>query len=589
MEKDPAAVAGCLDDVADILRHCNRAARKPGAGFLEWRTPPEIAPLRLQSHRGSTSAVPQPSTLIEGKYEILGKIREGGMGTIYRVRHRLLDEIRVVKVMNPQALASEEMKRSFVEEARTATRLKHANIATIHDFALDEEGKAYLVMEFIDGINLADLLIRKGPPGLVLSLEIAHQTLLALSYLHRRNIVHRDIAPDNLMLTYDEDSQPIVKLIDLGIAKALDRPGEMTTTGVFLGKLKYASPEQFGSLSAGEKLDGRSDLYSFGVVLYEMLTGIRPFFGESPTELLRAHLFNPPIPFSKSDPDGKVPPEVRAVVLRALEKRREDRFLSADEFDREIVLLKQRFARPDDLENPKKILSTIQLMPSAPGSEITVTPSAQDRLDLHFAASATPLPASAGPVAVPPPSPRAPGAETGKHAGSPTGAARPRTRLFLLVAGAVILLAGFVAIRSWTRRPAPIPAAAPTPAGLSAPTASSAREPETTVPAAPNPETSAAAVEEPVPTPIMQPTAPPAATAVPRGEDPQLLKDAMNARALAGEARRRAEAAQASRHAGALYEAGRSKEKEGRRLLAQGQYVSARAVFEAGTLAFRNA
>ena len=166
-----------------------------------------------------------PGTLIEGKYEILGKIREGGMGTIYRVRHRLLDEIRVVKVLKPQALSSEEMKRRFVEEARTATRLKHPNIGTIHDFALDEEGKAYLVMEYIDGVNLADLLKRQGPPGIALSLEVAHQTLLALGYLHRKNVVHRDIAPDNLMLTHDEDRKPLVKLIDLGIAKTLDRPG----------------------------------------------------------------------------------------------------------------------------------------------------------------------------------------------------------------------------------------------------------------------------------------------------------------------------------------------------------------------------
>src|SRR5438477_8173685 len=127
-----------------------------------------------------------------------GIIQQAGMGTISRVRQRILDEIRLVKVMDPQTFASEEMKRRLMEEARTATRLKHANIATIHDFALDEEGKAYLVMEFIDGVNLADLLMRKGPPGLGLSLEIAHQTLLALGYLHRRNIVHRDIAPDNL-------------------------------------------------------------------------------------------------------------------------------------------------------------------------------------------------------------------------------------------------------------------------------------------------------------------------------------------------------------------------------------------------------
>src|SRR6476659_1715349 len=140
-------------------------------------------------------------TLLEGKYEILDRLREGGMGTIYRVRHRLLDEVRVIKVMRPHAVADKDLKRRFFEEARTATRLKHPNICTILDFALDDEGTAYLVMEFIDGVNLSELLGVKGPPGIALALEIAHQTLLALGYLYRRNVVHRDIAPDNIMVS----------------------------------------------------------------------------------------------------------------------------------------------------------------------------------------------------------------------------------------------------------------------------------------------------------------------------------------------------------------------------------------------------
>ena len=124
--------------------------------------------------------MPQPGTFIEGKYEIVEKIREGGMGSIYKVRHRLLDEIRVVKVMKPTVVADAEMKHRFVEEAKTATRLKHPNICTIHDFAIDEDGTAYLVMEYIDGVNLADLLRSEGRPGLALTLQIAHQALLAL-------------------------------------------------------------------------------------------------------------------------------------------------------------------------------------------------------------------------------------------------------------------------------------------------------------------------------------------------------------------------------------------------------------------------
>ena len=266
--------------------------------------------------------MPVAGTLIEGKYEILEKIREGGMGTIYKVRHRLLDEVRVVKVMRPQIGADEELKRRFTQEAKTATRLKHPNIGAILDFALDSDGMAYIVMEFIDGVNLAELLKASGPPGVPMTLEIAHQSLSALGFLHRKNVVHRDVAPDNLMLTHDDDGHPQVKLIDLGIAKPLDRTINLTSTGVFLGKLKYSSPEQLGGLAEGETLDGRSDLYSLGVALYELLTGQLPFPGESPRELFAAHLFKDPLPFSVTDPSNRVPEEVRAVVRKAMEKER---------------------------------------------------------------------------------------------------------------------------------------------------------------------------------------------------------------------------------------------------------------------------
>jgi eukaryotic-like serine/threonine-protein kinase len=336
--------------------------------------------------------VQRPKLLLEGKYEILAKIREGGMGTIYKVRHRLLDEIRVVKVMQPHVVADADLKRRFLEEAKTAIRLKHPNICTIFDFAVDEDGTAYLVMEYIDGVNLADLLRSRGRLGVPLTIEIAHQALLALGYLHRKSVIHRDVAPDNLMLTHDEEGGPVIKLIDLGIAKAANRSMDMTATGVFLGKLKYASPEQYGTLSRGERLDGRSDLYGLGIVLYELLTGVRPFVGESPAELLRAHLFMPPIAFSETDREGKVPPELREAIFKALEKKREDRYTSADEFDREIVSLRDRYAHPDDLESTMSILSTMRsTQPAAPD---TVTPSAQDRLNRQFGPLTTPSPST---------------------------------------------------------------------------------------------------------------------------------------------------------------------------------------------------
>jgi serine/threonine-protein kinase len=334
--------------------------------------------------------VVQPGTLLEGKYEILDKIREGGMGSIYRVRHRLLEEIRVVKVMKPNVVADEDLRRRFVEEARTATRLKHTNICTIHDFAIDDTGMAFLVMEFIDGVSVSDLLKLHGRPALPLALEIAHQSLLALGFLHRKGIVHRDVAPDNIMLARDEQGGPLVKLIDLGIAKVAEAPVEATATGVFLGKLKYASPEQYGSLPRGHKLDGRSDLYGLGIVLYELLTGVLPFEGDTVVELLKAHVFSPPRPFSQSDPEGRVPTELRGAVLKALEKKREDRFENAEEFDREVLAIRSRYTRPEDLEETRVALARIR--PSGGTRVESATPSAQGEMDRQFAAVKTPTP-----------------------------------------------------------------------------------------------------------------------------------------------------------------------------------------------------
>src|SRR5262249_50584979 len=197
------------------------------------------------------------------------------MGAVYKVRHRLLDEVRVVKVVRPQNEGKSATER-FLHEAKIAIRLRHPNAAVLHDFAVDEEGTAFIVMEFIDGWSLLELLQGYGPPPLSLSLETARQGLRALAYLHRQQIVHRDISPDNLMLTRDGEGQPLVKLIDLGIAKAVGVSGGLTTTGVFLGKPRYASPEQF----EGRGIGPQSDLYSFAVVLYELLTGRCPVHGQ---------------------------------------------------------------------------------------------------------------------------------------------------------------------------------------------------------------------------------------------------------------------------------------------------------------------
>jgi serine/threonine protein kinase len=321
---------------------------------------------------------------IEGKYEILGKLREGGMGAIYKVRHRLLDEIRVVKVLHPHLTATKDLSDRFLREARFAVQLRHPNIAQLHDFSVADDGSAFIVMELIDGATLQELLAQAGPPALGLGLEIARQTLKALGFLHRRGLVHRDVSPDNLMLARDPDGEPLVKLIDVGIAKALEGAGELTSTGAFLGKPRYASPEQFGIMGA-LGVDARSDLYSFGIVLYELLTGIYPIQGRDPSSLMAGHLFRPPIDFADSDPDGRLPSDLRTILLRILAKSPDERFTTAEDLSRTLSVVQSRFpVQAGDLE--AALLSARIPASEQPPPQGTT----QDRLDRQFLQAPTP-------------------------------------------------------------------------------------------------------------------------------------------------------------------------------------------------------
>jgi eukaryotic-like serine/threonine-protein kinase len=327
-----------------------------------------------------------PLATIESKYEILGKIKEGGMGAIYLVRHRLLGETRVVKVLRPQLDDQAEFHARFLREARTAIQLRHPNIAQLYDFTADEAGNAYIVMEYIEGLDLRELLRRTGPPPLGLTIEIAVQALAALGFLHRRSMVHRDISPDNLMLTRDADGKPVVKLVDLGIVKELHSDvSELTSTGVFVGKLRYGAPEQFGAGGAAA-LDQRADLYSFGVVLYELLTGKHPIQGESASQLIAGHIAMAPIGFDVNDPQGRVPAELRAIVMRLLAKKPEDRYPTAEALADALRALQPSLPWAGaDVEH-----CFAGFTPAAQAAP--VSPSTQERLDRQFAGRGTPPP-----------------------------------------------------------------------------------------------------------------------------------------------------------------------------------------------------
>src|ERR671912_976132 len=261
--------------------------------------------------------------LIDGKYQILDRLGVGGMGEIFKVRHIHLNELRVIKIMRPNVAQDEQGLQRFLQEARTSTMIKHKNLAMLYDFAQLEDGSYYMVWEFIDGTNIQRWIGQTGALPPRLTVEISVQALQGLDHLHSMGLIHRDISPENIMLSQDSKGKLVVKVIDFGIAKQLaegDGGQGLTQTGMFLGKLKYASPEQAGFLKEGEHLDPRSDLYSFGIVLYEMLAGRAPFQATNPHGYILKHVTEKPAAIHELNPAVKVPPQLEALVMRSLEK-----------------------------------------------------------------------------------------------------------------------------------------------------------------------------------------------------------------------------------------------------------------------------
>jgi serine/threonine protein kinase len=272
-----------------------------------------------------------PGTVLDGKYEILKRIGVGGMGEVFKARHVHLNALRCIKVMKQSLLADEVYRMRFLREARLATQIHHPNIAVVHDFFVGDGG-SYMVTEFIDGTTLRQWSAAHGPFPIPLAADVASQVLAGLEHIHRRGLMHRDISPDNVMLSYDADDRLEAKIIDLGIAKDVNTAAsDKTMAGVLIGNPKYMSPEQLGLIAEGEEIDGRTDLYSLGVVLYEMLLGVPPFASETPQGYIMKHLTQPPARFADARPGVEVPAGIEQVVFRSLEKDRGRRFRDAPE------------------------------------------------------------------------------------------------------------------------------------------------------------------------------------------------------------------------------------------------------------------
>jgi tRNA A-37 threonylcarbamoyl transferase component Bud32 len=307
-----------------------------------------------------------PGTLFDDKYDIVALLGAGGMGEVYKARHVHLGAFRCIKVMKSSLMADEVYRQRFLREARLATQIHHHNVAVVHDFSILAGGASYMVTEFIDGTTVRQWEAANGRFPLALATEVAMQVLAGLEYIHRRGLLHRDVSADNVMLAFDADDHLTVKIIDLGIAKdvtSVGGPIDTTQTGMFVGNPKYMSPEQLGELEEGESLDGRADLYSLGVVLYEMLTGVPPFVARTTNGYIIKHLTEPPRTFHEANPDLELPPRLEAVVLRALEKNRENRWASARQFADALA----PFASPT-----KRVFTRVDVTEVyAPGSELS--------------------------------------------------------------------------------------------------------------------------------------------------------------------------------------------------------------------------
>lgn len=274
-----------------------------------------------------------PGTILDGKYQIVQLLGSGGMGDVFKVRHIQLNTVRTIKVLRSSLLADDWYRKRFLREARLATQVHHSNVAIVHDFATLPNGSYYMVSEFIDGLTVRQWLKRYGPFPLGLAVDVVSQVLTGLAHCHRRKLLHRDISPDNIMIAVDPEDRPVAKIIDLGIAKDITgAAADATQTGLFMGNPKYCSPEQLGQLKEGEELDLRTDLYSMGMVLYEMVTGSGPFQSTTPHGFFLKHLTEAPPSLKKAKPDIAWPDGFEAVLLKALEKDRGRRYASASEF-----------------------------------------------------------------------------------------------------------------------------------------------------------------------------------------------------------------------------------------------------------------
>jgi len=294
----------------------------------EYRDDVRFCPNDGQTLRSSGPTQDLVGQVLADRYHIVKKLGEGGMGQVYLAEHVKMGRRSAIKVMNPSMVHDPEAVARFNREAANASRISDSHVCAIYDFGETPDGLIYLAMEFIEGEPLTELIREEGALPVARAADIAIQVAAALQAAHDLGIVHRDLKPDNIMLTRSRDGADAVKVVDFGLAKAVGGEGggqKVTRTGLVVGTPEFMSPEQL----SGDKLDGRSDVYSLGLVLFNMLTGTLPFPADSVQEAMIKRLTDEPAELIEVRPDLHFPPGLQQTLDTALARSPVDRYQSA--------------------------------------------------------------------------------------------------------------------------------------------------------------------------------------------------------------------------------------------------------------------